>query len=246
PLNRKQLGQAGYADMLRLIKEAEPPRPSTRLSESKESLASVAARRRTEPARLTRDVRGDLDWIVMKALEKDRTRRYETASGFAADVLHYLHDEPVQAFPPSAWYRFRKFARRNKVALTGGGFVAVALVVGLLTSTWQAIRAMKAEALAEERWEDAEENRNKAEGERDRARKAEREAGHRLYEAKLPQAKADRGNEKLGQRSQSLKALAEAAALLPTLKLDSGAVLDLRNEVIEKLTLTDLQLIRQW
>ena len=90
-------------------------------------------------------MRGELDWIVMKCLEKDRNRRYETANGFAADVQRYLDDEPVQACPPSAWYRFRKFARRNRAALTAVALVLVALVAGSVISTWQAVRANRAE-----------------------------------------------------------------------------------------------------
>ena len=112
-----------------LIKEEEPPKPSTRLSESGEALASIAAQRQTEPAKLAKLVRGELDWIVMKSLEKDRKRRYETASGFAADVERYLNDEPVQACPPSAGYRFRKFARRNKAALASTGLVMLVLTI---------------------------------------------------------------------------------------------------------------------
>src|SRR3954463_3076355 len=129
PLNHKRMKEAGYGEILRMIKEEEPPRPSTRLSDSGETLASISAQRRTEPAKLSKLMRGELDWIVMKCLEKDRNRRYETANGFAADVQRYLNDETVEACPPSAWYRFRKFARRNKVALTTGGLVAAALVV---------------------------------------------------------------------------------------------------------------------
>ena len=116
PFEGKRLHEAAFDEMLRIIREEEPPKPSTRLS-SIDTLPSIAANRHTEPARLSKDVRGELDWIVMKALEKDRNRRYETASGFAADIERYLHDEPVQACPPSAAYRFRKFARRNKAAL---------------------------------------------------------------------------------------------------------------------------------
>src|SRR5260370_15376990 len=97
-----------------MIKEEEPPRPSMRLSDSGEALASIAAQRQMERAKLTKLVRGELDWIVMKCLEKDRNRRYDTANSLAADVQRYLNDEPVQACPPSAWYRFRKFGRRNK------------------------------------------------------------------------------------------------------------------------------------
>src|SRR5436309_4875422 len=112
-----------------MIKEDERPKPSTRLSDSGEALASISANRHTEPAKLSKLVRGELDWIVMKTLEKDRNRRYETANGFAADVQRYLSDEPVQACPASAGYRFRKFARRNKRALVAGSLVMVALLL---------------------------------------------------------------------------------------------------------------------
>jgi tetratricopeptide (TPR) repeat protein len=117
PLEKKRLKETAMLEVLRIIREEEPPRPSTRLAESKDTLPTISARRQTEPARLTRLVRGELDWIVMKCLEKDRNRRYETANGLARDIERYLHDEPVQACPPSAWYRFRKFARRNRTAV---------------------------------------------------------------------------------------------------------------------------------
>jgi serine/threonine protein kinase/Flp pilus assembly protein TadD len=123
PLTHKRLKEAGYAEILRIIKEEEPPRPSTRLSDSGEALASISAQRKTEPAKLSKLMRGELDWIVMKTLEKDRNRRYETASAFAADVQRYLDDDPVQACPPSAWYRLRKFARRNRSGLAVGGLI---------------------------------------------------------------------------------------------------------------------------
>src|SRR5205085_7433883 len=102
PFTRERFKQAAYDEIRRIIREEEPPRPSTRLSHSGEALASISAQRHTEPAKLTRLVRGELDWVVMKCLEKDRNRRYETANGFAADVQRYLRDEPVQACPPSA------------------------------------------------------------------------------------------------------------------------------------------------
>src|SRR6202040_3517639 len=116
PLSHKRVKEAAYVEILRIIKEEEPPRPSTRLSDSGEALASISAQRRMEPAKLTKLVRGELDWIVMKTLEKDPNRRYETASAFAADVQRYLLDEPVLACPPSPSYRLRKFARRNRRA----------------------------------------------------------------------------------------------------------------------------------
>src|SRR3954454_5445292 len=101
PLTHKRMKEAAYGEVLRMIREEEPPKPSTRLSDSGKALASISAQRRTEPAKLTKLVRGELDWIVMKCLEKDRNRRYETANGLAHDIENYLHDEPVQACPPS-------------------------------------------------------------------------------------------------------------------------------------------------
>jgi serine/threonine protein kinase/tetratricopeptide (TPR) repeat protein len=129
PLTRDRQKQAAFTEMLRLIREEEPPKPSTRLSESKETLPSISAQRHMEPAKLTKLVRGELDWIVMKCLEKDRNRRYETANGLAADVQHYLADEPVQACPPSTWYRIRKFARRKKAGLAIAGLVLLLVVL---------------------------------------------------------------------------------------------------------------------
>ena len=117
-------------------------------ADSPSTLASISASRHTEPARLTKLVRGELDWIVMKALEKDRNRRYETANAFAADVQRYLSDEPVQACPPSASYRFRKFAKRNNVAFLTASVVAAALMAGTAVATWQAVRATRAKETA--------------------------------------------------------------------------------------------------
>jgi tetratricopeptide (TPR) repeat protein len=135
PFSRKELENAGMLEMLRVIREEEPTRPSTKLSTA-DGLPTLAANRGTEPAKLTKLVRGELDWIVMKALEKDRNRRYETANGFAMDVQRYLADEPVQACPPSAGYRFRKFARRNKTGLAVAGLVLFFLVLLGSGSGW--------------------------------------------------------------------------------------------------------------
>src|SRR5262249_4099170 len=129
--------EAALLEVLRVIREEEPPRPSTRLS-STEELPSISAQRHTEPAKLTKLVRGELDWIVMKALEKDRNRRYETANGFAMDVQRYLADEAVQACPPSVGYRLRKFARRNKGALVMASVIGVALLLAVGSLGWMA------------------------------------------------------------------------------------------------------------
>src|SRR5262245_58496099 len=129
PFDQDRFKQAAYDEIRRIIREDEPPRPSTRLSDSKDVLPSIAANRSLDPKKLTGLVRGDLDWIVMKALEKDRNRRYETASGFALDIQRYLADEPVLASPPSAIYRLRKFARRNKVTLTFASLILLFIVL---------------------------------------------------------------------------------------------------------------------
>jgi serine/threonine protein kinase len=147
PLEKKRFKEAAWEEIRRIIREEEPPRPSTRLS-STATLASLAAGRQTEPARLSKLVRGDLDWITMKALEKDRTRRYETANGLARDIQRYLSDEPVEASPPSATYRLRKLARKHRTALTTAAAFVVLLVAGAAVATWQAVRATQAETLA--------------------------------------------------------------------------------------------------
>jgi WD40 repeat protein/serine/threonine protein kinase len=154
PLERKRVRASGMLEALRIIREEDAPTPSTRLATTEE-LPGIAANRGLEPAKLTKLVCGELDWIVMKALEKDRNRRYDTANALALDVQRYLADEPVLACPPSAWYRFGKLARRHRRALIPVAAVALAAVVGvaaLALSTglvWQANRNLK-EALDRE------------------------------------------------------------------------------------------------
>jgi eukaryotic-like serine/threonine-protein kinase len=147
PLERKRFKEAAMLEMLRVIREVEPPKPSTRLSTLADT-SSVAANRGLEPKKLSGLVRGELDWIVMKALEKDRRRRYETASGLADDVRRHLNDEPVMAGRPSSFYRLRKLARRNRAGMATAAIVAAALVVGAAVATWQAVRATRAESNA--------------------------------------------------------------------------------------------------
>jgi serine/threonine protein kinase/tetratricopeptide (TPR) repeat protein len=149
PLDKDRLHAASYDELRRIIREEDPPRPSARISTLAADLATtVAEHRRTDSRRLRQTVRGELDWIVMKCLEKDRNRRYESAGGLARDVERYLADEPVQACPPSVSYRFRKFARRNKRLLAAGGAIAAALIVGLGLFTWQYFRAATESARA--------------------------------------------------------------------------------------------------
>jgi serine/threonine protein kinase/tetratricopeptide (TPR) repeat protein len=165
PFDGERLRTAGLDEFRRIIREEEPAKPSTRLSTLGQAAQTVSANRRSEPTELRRLVRGELDWIVMKALEKDRDRRYDTAAALAADVRRHLADEPVLAGPPSRGYRLRKFVRRNRGPVLAGGVVALALFGGLTGTTWGMVRA-------EEHRQVAETNEQKAIG----AAAAEREA----------------------------------------------------------------------
>jgi serine/threonine protein kinase/tetratricopeptide (TPR) repeat protein len=160
PFASDTLKKVGLDEMRRLIREEEPPTPSRRLSTlSAQACSTVSERLGVDGRRLARMLCGELDWIVMKALEKDRNRRYESASAFAQDVQRYLNDEPVAACPPSAGYRLRKYMRRNRPALVTAGVVAVALVAATVVSAWQALIARDAQ--------------HQAEADRDRAKTAE-------------------------------------------------------------------------
>jgi WD40 repeat protein/serine/threonine protein kinase len=150
PFDPKELLQAGLDEMRRTIREREPVRPSTRLSTMLEGeLTSTAKRRGAEAPKLIGALRGDLDWIVMKCLEKDRTRRYETANALGMDIERHLNNEPVVARPPTAAYKVQKFVRRNKVMVSAAALVATVLVLGVIISTWQAVRATRAERQAQ-------------------------------------------------------------------------------------------------
>jgi serine/threonine protein kinase/tetratricopeptide (TPR) repeat protein len=148
PLDADTLKSAPLSQTLRLIREVDPPKPSARLAQSGESLSELSAKRSSDPVRLTREVRGELDWIVMKALEKDRTRRYEAASALARDVERYLQHEPVEACPPSRRYRLGKFLRRHRMEAVTAAAGLVLLVATAAVSTWQAVRATRAEKTA--------------------------------------------------------------------------------------------------
>ncbi len=177
PFSQQELEKRGLLEMLRVVREEEPSRPSTKLSTAA-ALPTLSANRATEPKKLTGMLRSELDWIVMKALEKDRARRYETANGFAADVRRYLSGEAVQAHPPSAAYRVRKFVRRHRPQVIAASLVMLALVGGVAGTTWGMIEARKqrAEALRQETLARGE----TAEKERARAAEAERAEGERL------------------------------------------------------------------
>jgi serine/threonine protein kinase/WD40 repeat protein len=239
PLEKKRLKEATVLEALRLIREEEPPRPSTRLSTTAE-LPSVAANRGLEPGKLSRLLRGELDWVIMKCLEKDRKRRYETANGLARDIERYLHDEPVQACPPSAGYRFRKFARRYRRPLVAAALLFLTALAGTAISTLLAIRAMQAEGLAAQRLEAEAAARQNADN-------AFGQAQRRLFDAKLAEARASRLSRRVGQRFDSLEALREAVQLAKSLQMGSDQLYQLRTEAIACLALPDLRPVQnEW
>jgi serine/threonine protein kinase/Tfp pilus assembly protein PilF len=149
PFDSAKLRSVAYGEIQRIIREEEPHKPSTRVSTLGEEVTDIARHRRTDARALNRELQGDLDWIVMKAMEKDRTRRYETANGLAMDIKRHVANEPVLATPPSAAYRLRKFVRRNRAAVTGGGVIAAALVLGLAFASLGLISAKRSEAVAQ-------------------------------------------------------------------------------------------------
>lgn len=149
PFDKERLCKANFDELRRIICEEDPPRPSRQFSTLGARMSTVSQNRRTESRHLNRSLYGELDWMVMKALEKDRTRRYESASAFAADIERYLNDQPVQAGPPSTTYRLRKFAQRNVVGLITIAIVVASLLVGTVVSVWYALDARAARQMAD-------------------------------------------------------------------------------------------------
>ena len=193
PFDQKELLAAGLDEMRRIIRETEPPRPSNRLSTmAAAALTTTAQRRDTEPPRLIHSVRGDLDWIAMKCLEKDRARRYETANALAADIRRHLESEPVVARPPSRLYEFQKTVRRHKFGFAAAAAVILVLAIGVLVSTVQALRATRAEReqsrLREEAQRSAtraEQNATEAQEQRKQAEALTEENRLNLYAARI-------------------------------------------------------------
>jgi WD40 repeat protein len=225
PFEKEGATELAIDEILRIICEVEPQMPSRRLSTT-ERLPEIAAHRRTEPAKLALLVKGDLDWIVMKAMEKDRARRYETANGLAMDLQHHLHDEPVEACPPSMRCRLRKFVRRNKGPVLAAFSVVLALVGGIIGTTWGMIRATDARAVAVNA-------AKQKEAALEAARRSERDATDQLFLALWNRARAGRFSRQTGQRLDSLAALSRAARIQPDERL--------RDEAIAAMALPDLR-----
>jgi serine/threonine protein kinase/tetratricopeptide (TPR) repeat protein len=177
PFAGEAFRQAGLDEMRRIIREEEPPRPSHRISTLAADVHStISERRGADPRQFSQTLRGELDWVVMKAIEKDRIRRYESASAFAADIERFLSNEPVDACPPSAIYRLRKFARRNRVIIGMASLITFSLMTATVVSAGQAIRAREAQRQAETERDRAENSERQAKSDRERAHHAEQRA----------------------------------------------------------------------
>ncbi len=222
PFDAEALLRSGLDEIRRTIRDEEPKKPSNRLHGlTQPDLTTAAQARHTDGHKLIQTVRGDLDWIVMKCLEKDRSRRYGTANGLARDVERHLNCEPVAARPPGWWYEFQKTVRRHKIGFAATAAVILALAVGLGISTW---------TLAKER-----ETRKRAEA-------AEQESRQQLCSALLEQARATLRSGELGQRVRALDALRRAAAIANAAGISNSA--ELRREVLAALALPDLRFER--
>jgi WD40 repeat protein len=177
PFDGNELVASGLDAMRKTIREKEPARPSTKLATlGVDEQTTTAKRRSADTSKLLYQLKGDLDWIVMKCLEKDRSRRYDTANGLAMDLKRHLNNEPVTARPPSAAYRLQKALRRHKLAFATGGAVIIALVLGVVASTWEATRAWQAERAESAARRQSELNATAARAERERAENGEKKA----------------------------------------------------------------------
>jgi eukaryotic-like serine/threonine-protein kinase len=246
PFDKERLRDAGYDEMRRIIREEEPARPSTRVNTLGRAAKTVSAQRKSDPKRLSQLFRGELDWIVMKALEKDRNRRYETANGLGRDLARYLADQPVEACPPSAYYRLSKLARRNRAMLTTASLVALALVLGTAVSAWQALRATTALNSQGKTLIELGKANEQTRVELAHAEEAEAKANHELFDSLVAQARANRLSRRIGQRFDTLKILHKATGLARDLKLPPERFRDMRNEALAALALTDLRADKEW
>jgi serine/threonine protein kinase len=210
PLEHQRLKDTSFLEALRLIREEEPPPPSTRLSTATE-LPRIAANRGLEPKNLSNLLRGELDWITLKALEKDRTRRYDSANDLARDIARYLNDEPVLACPASAGYRLRKLVRRHRGAVLAAAVVLLALAGGMLGTTAGLVEAQRQRYAADRARLDEVGARQAAEGQRDRAVKAEQEARANETKARTEEGKARASEHRAKQEETRARASEQKA-----------------------------------
>ena len=228
PLEGKNLREAGYIEMQRLIREEEAPRPSTRLSSLGGSATILASNRGTDPTQLARLLAGDLDWIIMKSLDKDRNRRYDSPVRFAEDIVRYLHQEAILARPPSTAYQLKKFAQRNRAAVVTAAAVAAALLVGTAVATGQAVRASRAEVAAREAETQARQDRADADEQRQVAERREADARDNERKALAAEAAAKESDATANAVLDFVKSYIFAAARPPFEKVGLGREITLR------------------
>ena len=237
PLDEKRVRTAGYEEVCRLIREEEPPAPSTRVATLGQAATTFSSLRGSDPVRLGKLFRGELDWIALKALDKDRNRRYKTASAFAADVQHYLADEPVLACPPSKWYRFRKFARRHTAGLVASVAVLVAVLAGLAGLATSNALIRREQSRTQDEKERAEEAEKLAEQQADQIRRD-------LSNLTAANALADRGRwyASVTRWDDAYAAFTRAIELRP----DHAALRAERGDLLALLGLLDLAAADFW
>jgi serine/threonine protein kinase/WD40 repeat protein len=239
PFDTQALLAAGLDEMRRTIQEKEPAKPSTRLTcLDAVELASAAGNRQVEGVKLVQLLRRDLDWIIMKCLDKDWARRYETANSLARDIERHLKDEPVLARPPNRLYTFRKIVCRHKVGFAATAMVIMTLAAGVVVSTLEALSANRSRAVAQRAQENSSRLESLSRREAENARRAERDANEKLRESYITQAQAGRWSGRPGRRFEGLDLLSKAAKLRPGL--------DLRNEAIACMALADVRSLRKW
>jgi serine/threonine protein kinase/WD40 repeat protein len=215
PFDGKELMSAGVDELRRRIREDEPRRPSTHVNTMENvEVTRIAGSRRTDPGRLGKTLRGELDWIILKAMDKDRQRRYSTASELALDMRRFLVGDPVAACPPSTVYRARKFVRKHRFPFAIAAAFVAALAIGAVGATWQAIEASLASI---------------------KEREAREEATSQLWNSYVHQAKLQRQSRTVGQHFGTLETVRKAAAIKPSMEL--------RNEAIAAMALPDLRLV---
>ena len=225
PFSPAELRQAGYAEIQRIIREEEPPKPSTRLSSLGVTASEVASRRRTNLSTLARDLRGDLDWITLKSIEKDRNRRYASASELAADIGRHLRHEPVAAGPPSASYRLRKFVRKHRGAVAAWAALLLLLTAGLAVSATLYVRAERSR-------QDADRQRAVADVERSTAQTASQEADRQRQAAQTERAAAETQRKAAEtERDEALYQNYRSALLAADLSLQAGEIVQARQQL---------------
>jgi serine/threonine protein kinase len=251
PLEDQRLRQAAYVEMQRLIREEEAPRPSTRLSSLGGSATVLAGNRGLDVKRLVQLLAGDLDWLVMKALEKDRNRRYDTPGSFAEDIERYLDHEAILARPPSTAYKLKKFTQRNRATVITIAMVAASLILGMVLTSWQAVRALSAEGQATLA-------QAQAETDRDRVQKEKQRAEDALADVQKEKQRAENAlNEVRKEKQRAEKALADATSergkaerlLISAVRSDSlwsAMEMELKgaNDVAERMYLDGLEELR--